>query len=214
MNLGCTGWVLAGYFVHFLVMYLQCSSLGHHLLPPVTASTDDVEDVDGDIAVSQSTDMASQVSEDLHNSGARSTSSRQAQVTVTDLVLLQASRLKCSASSSPSPFPPPKRSWLSSHGPAVVQDIANAIHEFSASMSNNAAIADTPSTPKRRQAAIEVVEQDGTFTTPEQIKVWNLFYKDIAAADTYIAISDKRKRNWFIWGLLDIPADESHNPFL
>ena len=35
MNLGCTGWVLAGYFVHFLVMYLQCSSPGHHPLPPV-----------------------------------------------------------------------------------------------------------------------------------------------------------------------------------
>ena len=37
MNLGCTGWVLAGYFVHFLAMYLQCSSPGHHPLPPVRA---------------------------------------------------------------------------------------------------------------------------------------------------------------------------------
>ena len=81
-------------------------------------------------------------------------------------------------------------------------------------MSNTATTSDTPSTPKRRQAAIEVVERDGTFTTPEQIKVWNLFYKDIAAADTYTAISDKRKRNRFVRGLLDMPTDESDNPFL
>ena len=40
MNLGCTGWVLAGYFVHFLAMYLQCSSLGYHPLPPVSSSSE------------------------------------------------------------------------------------------------------------------------------------------------------------------------------
>ena len=38
MNLGCTRWVLAWYFVHFLAIYLQCSSPGHHPLPPVTPS--------------------------------------------------------------------------------------------------------------------------------------------------------------------------------
>jgi len=75
-------------------------------------------------------------------------------------------------------------------------------------------IANTPSTPKRRQAAIEVVEQDETFTTPEQMKVWNLFYKDIAAADSYMAITDERKRNLFVRGLLDMPADDPDNPFL
>ena len=36
MNLGYTGWVLAWYFVHFLVMYLQCTGPGHHPLPPVS----------------------------------------------------------------------------------------------------------------------------------------------------------------------------------
>ena len=40
MNLGCTGLVLAGYFVHFLAMYLQCSSPGHHPLSPVQAHPD------------------------------------------------------------------------------------------------------------------------------------------------------------------------------
>ena len=36
MNLGYAGWVLAWYFVHFLVMYLQCTGPGHHPLPPVS----------------------------------------------------------------------------------------------------------------------------------------------------------------------------------
>jgi hypothetical protein len=73
---------------------------------------------------------------------------------------------------------------------------------------------DTPSTPKRRQTAVEAVERDKTFTTPEQVKVWNLFYKDIAAADTYMAIVDARKRNRFVRGLLDMPSSEPENPFL
>ena len=80
-------------------------------------------------------------------------------------------------------------------------------------MSTTATVGNAPSTPKRRQAAINVVEQDKTFTTPEQIRIWNLFYKDMAAADSYVAISDKRKRNLFVRGLLDMPADDSTNPF-
>ena len=136
------------------------------------------------------------------------------QVTTTSSVSSRASRVKRTVSSSPPPsLLSWKRSRLSSRGPAVVQDVANAIREFSASMSNTTTT-DTPSTPKRRQMAIETVEQDGTFTTPEQIKVWNLFYKDIAAADTYMAVSDKRKRNRFVRGLLDMPTDEPDNPFL
>jgi hypothetical protein len=65
--------------------------------------------------------------------------------------------------------------------------------------------------PKQRQAAIEVVEEDITFTAPEQVKVWSLFYKDIAAADTYMAITDERKRNRFVRGLLDMPVNEPDN---
>ena len=74
--------------------------------------------------------------------------------------------------------------------------------------------ANTPVTPKQRQVAVKAVEREGTFTTPKQIKVWNLFYKDIAAADTYMAINDKKKREQFVRGLLDMPANESNNPFL
>lgn len=121
---------------------------------------------------------------------------------------------KHSISSSPPPsLPVSKRSKLSSRGPAVVQDVANAIRQLSESMSTPAAM-NTPSTPKRRQVAIEAVEHEATFTTPEQIKVWNLFYKDIAAADTYMAISDKRKRERLVRGLLDMPANKPNNPFL
>jgi len=35
MNLQCTRWVFAWYFVHVLVMDLWCTSTGHHPLPPV-----------------------------------------------------------------------------------------------------------------------------------------------------------------------------------
>src|ERR1700742_1720280 len=35
MYLGCTGWVHPWYFIHFLAMYLQCTSLVHWPLPPV-----------------------------------------------------------------------------------------------------------------------------------------------------------------------------------
>ena len=31
----CTEWAHCGYFIHFLTIYLQCSSSGHWILPPV-----------------------------------------------------------------------------------------------------------------------------------------------------------------------------------
>ena len=39
MYLRCTEWVNAGYIVHFLAMYLRCTSSVHHPLPPVTIYT-------------------------------------------------------------------------------------------------------------------------------------------------------------------------------
>jgi len=35
MCLQCTGWVFGGYFIHFLVMYLQCTCWVHWPLRPV-----------------------------------------------------------------------------------------------------------------------------------------------------------------------------------
>jgi len=157
------------------------------------SSTEDTEDVDDIFLASQSTNTASQ------DAAVRTP---------------KPLRRKRSISSSPPPsLPALKRSKLSPRGPAVVQDVVNAIRQLSESMSTPVAM-NTPSTPKRRQVAIEAVEHEATFTTPEQVKVWNLFYKDIAAADTYMAISDKRKRNRFVRGLLDMPASEPNNPFL
>ena len=37
MCLQCTGWIFGEYIIHVLVMYLQCTCLVHHLLPPVLA---------------------------------------------------------------------------------------------------------------------------------------------------------------------------------
>jgi len=151
--------------------------------------TQDVEDTDDDIVPSQSTDTASQV-------------------TTTDVISTRASHLKRTASSPPTTsLPPSKRSKLSARGPAVVRDVGQAIREFSASMSSE-------STPKRRRVAVGAIEQDETFATPEKIKVWNLFYRDIAAADMYMAINDQQKCNQFIRGVLDMSIDESENPFL
>src|SRR6267154_2580665 len=36
MNWGCVRWVHPWYFVHFLAMYLQCTSSGHHPSSPVS----------------------------------------------------------------------------------------------------------------------------------------------------------------------------------
>jgi len=36
MCLQCTRWVFGGYFIHFLVIYLQCTCWVHWPLPPVT----------------------------------------------------------------------------------------------------------------------------------------------------------------------------------
>jgi hypothetical protein len=44
MYLWCTALVFGRFFVHFLAMYLQCSCLGHHPLPPVLVIEDSAEE--------------------------------------------------------------------------------------------------------------------------------------------------------------------------
>jgi hypothetical protein len=113
--------------------------------------TEDAEDVDNDAAVSQSTDAASQVSQYHCCSPAYLIASRSTQVTTADAVSSQPPRRKRAISSSPPPsFLPLKRPRSSPRGPAVVQGVANAIREFSESVSNTAAVADTPSTPQAK----------------------------------------------------------------
>ena len=44
----CTEWAHCGYFVHFLTVYLQCSSSGHWILPPVWGDDEGDEDAGED----------------------------------------------------------------------------------------------------------------------------------------------------------------------
>ena len=55
-----------------------------------------------------------------------------------------------------------------------------------------------PSTPQRRSMAIRAVEKDQELSVEERIKVMRLFKRDIAAADSYLAISDSTVRAEFI----------------
>ena len=49
--LQCTRWVFGGYFIHFLVMYLQCTCQVHQPLPPVRSDSKSVGGVVGVVRV-------------------------------------------------------------------------------------------------------------------------------------------------------------------
>src|ERR1700728_4626720 len=109
---------------------------------------------------------------------------------------------------SPSPPPPSQketksRKWVASttpehhtsakkksrpSGPAAVLDVASALHKMVSSFvdTNNG----DPSTPQRRSMAIWAVEKDQELNSGERIKAMRLFKRDIAAADSYLAIND------------------------
>jgi hypothetical protein len=55
-----------------------------------------------------------------------------------------------------------------------------------------------PSTPQRRSMAIRAIEKDEELNGEERIKAMRLFKRDIAAADSYLAINDSAVRAEFI----------------
>ena len=55
-----------------------------------------------------------------------------------------------------------------------------------------------PSTPQRRSMAIRAIEKDEELNGEERIKAMRLFKRDIAAADSYLAINDSTVRAEFI----------------
>jgi len=61
MYLGWTGWVYPRYFVHFLVMYLQCTSLVNWPFPPVSTLIKQ--------EVSRMTDLSLSLEDLLENTG-------------------------------------------------------------------------------------------------------------------------------------------------
>lgn len=53
-------------------------------------------------------------------------------------------------------------------------------------------------TPVRRKKALELVDEDGEYSSDEEDKINYLFCDDIRAADTYLGIVKKEKRINFI----------------
>ena len=85
----------------------------------------------------------------------------------------------------------PKRSRLT--GPVAVQQVADAISSVACSFET----ADF-GTPQRRTRAIKAVTSDLSLTKAEQIKAMRLFRKDIASADTYLAIDEPELRTAYL----------------
>ena len=81
-------------------------------------------------------------------------------------------------------------------GPAAVLDVASALREMASSFvdTDNGDL----STPQRRLMAIRAVEKDQELNSGERIKAMCLFKRDIAAADSYLAINDSTLRAEFI----------------
>jgi hypothetical protein len=94
------------------------------------------------------------------------------------------------------PITAPKRSRLT--GPVAVQHVADALSSVASSLcSNEANTFGTPS-PQRRTRAIKAVTSDLSLTQAEQIKAMRLFRKDIASADTYLAIDKPELRTAYL----------------
>jgi hypothetical protein len=81
-------------------------------------------------------------------------------------------------------------------GPLAVQHVADALSSVASSLSgcDNQGFG----TPQRRTRAIKAVAADQSLTQGEQIKAMRLFRKDIASADTYLAIDDPELRSAYI----------------
>ncbi len=77
--------------------------------------------------------------------------------------------------------------------------MADALHFVAMHLTtNDAASSAEPSTPQCCTTAIRAVTTDTNLTCAEQIKLMGLFVKDIAAADSYLAIDDVELHTEFI----------------
>jgi helix-turn-helix protein len=86
-------------------------------------------------------------------------------------------------------------------GPLAVQHVANALSSIASSLS--ASDNHNISTPQCRTQAIKTVAVDQSLTQEEQIKVMQLFRKDIASADAYLAIDNMELQMTYIKDELD-----------
>jgi len=76
-------------------------------------------------------------------------------------------------------------------GPVAVSDITSALCEIAKSFATLEQPHDSAlSTPQHHTSAIQVVGKDSELDGIEHIKAMHLFKRDIAAADSYLAIED------------------------
>ena len=80
-------------------------------------------------------------------------------------------------------------------GPEAVSDVAAALRDVASSFTNTD---EAQTTPKRLTSAIRMVEHDDDLSQYERVQVMRLFRKEMAVADSYLAIEDKETRTMFI----------------
>lgn len=75
----------------------------------------------------------------------------------------------------------------------AVADVASAMREVAAAAFDAGASASStaPTTPQRLTAAIRIISADDTLTRSQRRKGFQLFRKEMAVADTYLALKDE-----------------------
>lgn len=71
---------------------------------------------------------------------------------------------------------------------AAVSDVADAINAMAAAFTDDGN--SSHGMPQRREAAIEKIENDDGLSVGEQIKAMQVISRDIAIADSYLAIKN------------------------
>jgi hypothetical protein len=77
---------------------------------------------------------------------------------------------------------------------SAIGDMASSVRELATAFKSS----NGPTTPDRRAAAVQIIEDDDELSEDEQIKIFGVICRKIAIADTIIAIKDKKKRTRYI----------------
>jgi hypothetical protein len=109
---------------------------------------------------------------------------------------------KCTPSDSPEPKTSHTRTSSTSTGghhqrnAAAASDVGNAIRDLSNSMQ-------ATSTPHRCRQAIELMQEDAEFSEEEEVKILQLFTREPAVADAFVAIDRKWLRTAYITAMVE-----------
>ncbi|THU93117.1 hypothetical protein K435DRAFT_597020, partial [Dendrothele bispora CBS 962.96] len=80
----------------------------------------------------------------------------------------------------------------------AVDNVAAAIRDLGASFQVTPASIMAATTPERRQAAIELMEEDGDLSDDDQVAVLELFAESKSVADTYLSTKKKSIRTKYL----------------